>query len=241
MKQVCSVFMLLARSSVYKIMAILAAMAAAECALFGAALQRGVPEEEGAGLELLLRASGVLWAFGAAALAVTVVLALTGCAFSTKTGYTLRRLSVSERQIACLQMVYNLLAYLILWGAQLAVAWGLCRWFAAACPDQMSSQTIFLAFYRSSFLHPLMPLQNGPLWACNGLVLVTLAVTAAAFPYRQRRGRRRLIVLPLAFGLAAATYPSVLGEDHSIMLWLCCPVLLGAAVYSLWEEATPDE
>ena len=145
MKQVFSIWMLLARSSVYKITAILAAMAAAEWALFGAALRRGVPEELGAGLELMLRQAGVLWVFGAAALAVTAVLALTGCSFSAKTGYTLQRLSVTERQVAGLQAVYNLLVYLILWGTQLAVAWGLCRWYLAACPDPLGSQTVFLA------------------------------------------------------------------------------------------------
>lgn len=240
MKRYGSVLALLARSSIYKILALLAAATAAECALFGWWLRRGVPEEEGFGLEAILAQSGVLYAFGAAALAVCLALALTGCAFSSRTGYTLRRLQIPEWQVALLQFGYNALALLVLWGWQAAVALGLCRWFAAACPDQTTTQTIFLAFYRSPFLHAVLPLQNAVIWWRNGLLLVTLAATAAAFPYDQRRGRKPL-ALPMAFALAAVNFSGSLGDVNWVMTLLCSGVLVGAAVYSLCKEEESDE
>ena len=48
---------------------------------------------------------------------------------------------------------------------------------------------MFLAFWRSEYLHALLPMADSALWIRNGLLLISLGLAAAIFPYKQRRGK----------------------------------------------------
>lgn len=201
MKKHLSVFMLMARSSIYKILGLLALMAAVEGALFCFVLSRG--DVGGAySLELMIQQSHILWVFGAGFLLMTLLLALTGCEGKSKCGYTLKRLSVSERWVFFWQSVYNVLCYLLLWAVQILIAVALCRLYEGlAAPEYVSGQTVFLAFYRSDFLHSLLPFEDAVFWVRNAAFALSLGVCAARFPLAQRAGKRFTEVIVLVCGV----------------------------------------
>lgn len=184
MRQHLSVLTLLTRSTIYPIAVLLAVMAAVEAVLFSLAMgANGTLSLTG-----MIRSSRIVWVFGAAFLLLTVLLCRTGCEFGSRQGYTLRRLSISERAVFVWQWGYNTACYLLLWWWQALIAFALCLWYASqAGPELVGSQTIFLAFYRSELLHSLIPLEEVSRWVRNGVMALGLGACAALVPFFQRR------------------------------------------------------
>ena len=89
MKQHLSVLMLITRSSIYKVIAVLIAMAAAQAGVFGyvlhSNLQGGIHH-----LESMVSSSGIAWVFAAAFLLLTYVISRTGCKNGSQPGYTIQ-------------------------------------------------------------------------------------------------------------------------------------------------------
>ena len=126
--------------------------------------------------------------FGAAFILISVALCLPGTSFSSKTGYTLDRLSISPRAIFFCQAVYNLFVYVILWAIQLGICFGLCVYYVKKAPAELvGNQTVFLAFYRNSLLHALLPLADIWTWIRNAFLLIALSIATAEYPYKQRQ------------------------------------------------------
>lgn len=124
----------------------------------------------------------------AAFLLTVVVLCLPGTSRQAKTGYTLARLGIPERQTFVCQAVYNGAVLLIFWAAEAVLCYLLCRYYGMLAPeDYVSSQTVLLAFYRGDFLHSLLPMADISGWASSLCMLLSLALSTAAFPYFQRR------------------------------------------------------
>lgn len=199
MKRHLSIWMLMARSTIYKVLGLFLGLIAADGALF--ALMPWIEEQKVRSVASLAPGASVAVelermfqyfpvVFGVCLLALTAVLCLNGCEFSAKQGYTLRRLRVSQREIFAWQMIHNAVCYLLLWAVQAGVAFAVCRAYTARYPDWVNSQTVFLAFYRNSFLHSLLPLADVWRYVRNAVLCVTLGMCAAAFPVLQRRGRR---------------------------------------------------
>ena len=202
MKKYTSVFGLFARSSIYKILLIIAAMATVQTSLFLTAFNKQMTAyESGVGLpalEQVLDYSDFYLIFIVGFVAISVLLCLTGTSFSSKTGYTLDRLSVSERAVFFCQAIYNLLVFIILWTAELALCFGLSIYFIKNAPaEAVSNQTIFLAFYRDSFLHTLLPLSEVLLWIRNIFLLIALTIATAEYPYKQRRKKLGLSAMAM--------------------------------------------
>ena len=97
MKKHSSVLMLLARSTIYRVLALLVLLAVIERVLFGRALPYGQFGEDG--LKTCFSESYIVWAFGLYFLLLTALLCTTGCAFCSRTGDTLRRLRISEKAV----------------------------------------------------------------------------------------------------------------------------------------------
>ena len=93
MKKHWSVFMLMARSSIYKVISVLCLMAVAEFGLFYGRMKVWAVGDT-YNLEMMIDGSHVVWVFGAAFVLITLFLCQTGCGFSSKTGYTLRSHSI---------------------------------------------------------------------------------------------------------------------------------------------------
>ncbi len=192
-KKHLSVFLLMARGTVCPILGLLALTAAAEGGLFGLTLSRGAVE--GAfSLELVVRNSRMIWVFGAGFLLLTAL--LSGMCRQVSGSYTALRLSVSGRWVFFWQSVYNVLCYLLFWAVQILIAIALGSLYARCAPAEfVSGQTVFLAFYRSKFLHSLLPFEDVLFWVRNGLMALSLGVCAARRPGRTDRGTWTQIVL----------------------------------------------
>ena len=180
-------------------------------------------------LEVLLpRSAANIW-FALGYLLITALLCLIGCQFRTQTNYTLRRLSVGERTVFLWQWLYNALIYLLLWLWQVVLSYGLCLYYLNAAPTEATGvQTLFLAFWRSEFLHALLPLTDVALWVRNGFWLIALSLAAAIFPYRQRRGKYS--------GSAIALIPYVcITFERGIAEWAHVALTVTIAVLVLTE------
>ena len=105
MKKHSSVLMLLARSTIYRVLALLVLLAVIERVLFGRALPYGQFGEDG--LKTCFSESYIAWAFGLYFLLLTALLCTTGCALGSRTGDTLRRLRISEKAVFLWQCGYN--------------------------------------------------------------------------------------------------------------------------------------
>ena len=204
MREHGSVLWLMIQSTFGKILAVLAGTAVVQAFLFQRAVQQLKPGEYG--LEQALTRGHTAGIAGLGFLAITVFLCLTGAERGReKTGYTLQRLSVSEKMVLLWQAIYNGSCYLLLWASQVVVVLALSHWYTQiADPAMVTSQTIFLAFYRHEYLHGLLPMAEMEHWIRNLMLLLGLGLSSAYFTYAQRRRRKNgqlltMILLVLLF------------------------------------------
>ncbi|MFQ9916376.1 MAG: GntR family transcriptional regulator [Flavonifractor plautii] len=78
-------------------------------------------------------------------------------------------------------------------------------------PEFSGPQALFLACYRDSYLHSLLPLDDCLLWVRNLSMCAALGTAAASFSFQRRMGRRAFAVLPLA-ALSALCFPLPMGS-----------------------------
>lgn len=213
MRRHLSVLGLWTRNRLGKVLVLLALTAVLETVLFGTQLyirpERTVAE--------LLR--GVPLTCGAAFLGLFSL--LTYCGDERKAaGYTLGRLAVSEGSALGWKGVFGFVCFLLFWAVQAAVGLGLCVWYAAAVgPAHSSAQTVLLAFYRTDFLHSLMPLAEGAGYARNLLLAAGLGLETAVSSWRMRRGGRGLMG-PLLAAATALTFTQRVMGGPTRTLWL---------------------
>jgi len=186
-KKHISVFYLMARNTFFKFLLLLLVMAAVEGVLLWNQLKVTQDYES---LMWQLNKSNIVWVFTAATALTAVLLSRTGCEYGSRTGYTIRRLAVSEKTVFFWQSVYNTLVMVILWAVQLGIVFLFCnlhlRW---ANPANVSNQTVFLAFWQVDFLHTLMPLQDTLRTLAVALFIPAFGFSTASFSYLQRRGK----------------------------------------------------
>lgn len=184
MKQYTSVMALAVRALLGKVLAVTAATAAIQLAIF-----RLIPEQS-SDLDFFYE---IGWTAPLAALgltAVLVLLALHGGPLSgVRTSYTLRRLPVSEQTVTILWAVVYLGFLLLFWAAEVGVVLLQQHWTALLYPTQVPAFQRFSDNYSAPFFHGLLPLYDWPRHLCNAIWLIALAWSAAAFSYHHRRGR----------------------------------------------------
>lgn len=250
MKKHLSVFGFFARSSFFKVFLILLAMCAVESAFFHFELQDALEAYEAVGSDMaslermFMRAATNVY-FRVALVLISIVICLPGCEFKSNTRYTLRRLSISERATFFHQAAYNALVYMMLIAVQLITVFGLSQYYLSAAPEEcISNQTIFLAFYRNDFLHSLLPLEDVGLWIRNGLLIISLALAAAEYPYRQRRHKFSTTALALGIYIIVYFDQSIGQLGHVIITGVVSLIIIGEVIYTLTkkdEEAVEDE
>lgn len=222
MRRYCSVLGLAARCTFWKVLAATMVSCGAEAALFLITLH-GWPfviygpdqawrADNPMGLEGLIAHSHIALCFGLGLAAVCGTLALLGWGGSgCRTGYTLRRLRVGESRLTLLWGGYGVLCLVLYWAAHLATVLALCT---AAMPHlserAASPLALFLACWRSPYLHALLPLDDVWLWGRNLLLCAALGLGTAAFSHERRHGHRAWGWIPLALG-AALLFPLPMG------------------------------
>ncbi len=260
MKKYLSVFAMLARGSLFRILAVLCLMTAGQILLFCNRLQTELilyesrvqqfPEDavEITHLEKLMNFSTVQWVFGAAFVLICVLLCLPGCSWSTKCSYTVQRLNISERAVFVLQVIYNAMMLTVLWAAEILVCMLLCRYYTTAVPAELvSHQTVAIAFYRCDFLHSLLPLADITVWIRNSIMIAVLALASASFPYKQRRGRFAADIVSYAL-LSVIFFTRTVGDSFNMFITVFFGLIIAAEViHYVWfredegEEVQPYE
>ena len=242
MKKHLSLVQLFARSTIFPMLALLAAMAAAELALFRHSLdlhlRYAAAGDEMDSLEQIIDYSNIAILFGLAFLLLTVILCLPGCRFGSRTDYTFGRLSLDERTVYWWQAGYNAACYVILWAAQLGVTLACCALYLASAPEgAYTGQTVFLASYRSPLLHALLPLGDWVLWLRNLGLLAGLALSTARVPVCRRQGKAPVAVVLMA--LTIYFFPRALGNYSYdvIVLW----PIVGSIAGVLWAVLRKEE
>ena len=241
MKKHVSVFMLMARSSIYKVISVLFLMAVVEYGLFYERMKVWAVGDT-YNLEFMIDGSRILWVFGIAFLLITIFLCQTGCGFSSKTGYTLCRLSISERMVFVWQSIYNVMCYSLLWLVQILVVFGICNLYVTMAPEgYVTNQTIFLAFYRNDFLHSLLPMEDAGFWIKNVLTILSMGICSAHYPMAQRRGKKIQEVMRLT-ACVFVFFVGELGEYVSPVLVICCCILcVICAVFQVFSKDEDEE
>ncbi|MBQ6798365.1 MAG: hypothetical protein IJP11_03925 [Oscillospiraceae bacterium] len=240
MKQHGSVFLLMVRSTFYKVLLLLGAATLAETAVFVAFCLRG-PTAKGFGPELLLRQGRIAWIFGAVMVLMTLLLIRTGTEKGAKTGYTLRRLSVSERWVFFWQSAYNTLCYLLLWMWQVLTVMLLCAVYVHLAPaEYVTEQTVFLAFYRSDFLHALLPFEETALWVKNVLLVLSLGIASARYPMALRQGSKQQEISG-ACCAAIAFFVEEIGSVNGAISILISLITIGVSVYRAMDREAQYE
>ena len=208
MKKQVSVFGLHARAVLPRLLSAALGLLAVELILTGVCMIRGTAITlAGSDLEHALQ-----YPFRAGILALQVLLA--SCFGSnSRYGYTLQRLRVSERCVFLWNCVCNTLCFAVLWCVQIMAAVGAAFWNAKSAVYSAGPQGVFVDFYRSGFLHGLLPLADGYVWTRNLIFVLALGcVTACMQLGMRKKGSRSWLV---CMGL-------------TLLLVLCLPVQYGA-------------
>lgn len=234
MKQQLSVPMLAARATFYKILGALALMGVVEGALFHLGLSRS------SGLESAFDNGFIPLIFRCSFIAIFIL--LISWNKDTNIRYTIRRLAVSERAFTLWNALYGILIFFILWGVQLGFALLLCKYYLlSADPASINQQTVFLAFYRSDFLHSLLPLAEVSRWVRQFAFVITLGVCSACAPCLSRRNYKPFAAL-LPYILFLALFDRPVGDVAlDAILTLGLLTITTYALWCCWGEATDDE
>lgn len=242
MKKQLSVFNLMATSSIYKITGLFGIMGVIEFFLFRMIMLAGPNTNGTFHIEYVFKQSRTLWVFAAALLVLTIFLCLTGYETSSKQGYTLKRLSISEKQVFVLQALYNTLCYFLLWSIQLFIVFLLGFYFIKKAPaEYVTNQTLFLAFYRSDFLHALLPFEDVMVWVKNILLFLSLGICSASFTFAQRRGKRAYELIGI-LGTTILFFTAPLGKlEHIVFSMLLCIFCAGVAILRVLKKEGYDE
>lgn len=246
MRKHWSVFYLMVRGSFCTVVGLLLAMTATQAGTFAYVLRQTLQASEAgigtpATLEILWERSGAAWLLGVTLILMTTVLCAHGS--NSKTGYTLKRLSISERTVFLWQALYNGICYLMLLVVQLILAVILSAWYVRSVGAEMTSpQTIFLAFYRSDFLHSILPMEELSRWLRNVVMLFGLAITSAGFSFRHRKGKMGLNVIAMVVLVLVFFVRGIGFLTQDIILMMLTVLNIAEVFYSIWKgEETHGE
>ena len=172
MKQHGSVFMLFVRSSIYPVLGLMGVMSVLQIILFRVAMERGLYQNleetiEGSKIHLVVYvAFWILIGWGN----------WVDTTSSSQVDYTWKRLQVPEWTIPAWRSVCIGMWFLAFWFLEGLLVLGLCSWYLDI-REVESAQALFLACYRSEFLHSLIPMREWTRWVRNLALVVGFGVT----------------------------------------------------------------
>ena len=186
MKRYISVFSLIAQNSIYQFFGLLILLASADGLLAWYWIS-----VKSYGLENLFRSGnsgfGIVLAVIFALMAVVQI--RRGDIYSGPQGYTMQRLAISEKAVALLQILYNMLCWIILWGFQVMIFFLICKFYyhlGEGASDPLDGQQIFLLFYISPLFHSLLPMEETLAWIANLVMIAELSISSAYWTVRRR-------------------------------------------------------
>jgi len=219
-----SVLELQLHSSVYKLLIIIAALAAVETGLM---LWRGMPQPS---FDLAVSESYLVLAFMAAYLCTLFVLISEGK--KSMVAYTLKRLRISERAVFVWSFAAGVICLVLLWAAQTGVLFGLSKLWESGARDYAASaivygpQGMYLAFYRNNFLHALVPLQDLAKHISNVILILGLAAACSYIKVRNRMENKRVFAPIILVAMTPQFF-----MDSQPSLWVFSAVFAAFGIY----------
>lgn len=238
MKKHISVFLLMVRTSIWKALLILAAMAVAQVALFfimGAGEQAYLLDA----LERIPSSYVVIVGLNLLAAGLYAPLSDQG----GRMNHLILRLGLPEKRIFWIQVLVNAGIYGLFIMGQGMIMLLLCMIYDWVTPGNLDPMAIFVTSYQHPLFHRFFPLHNPVGWI-NHLILVTgLSICTAAFPMRQRH--RYNNACSIIMTVYAALYYGSLAGDHlhsSEMLFpsLTTAILVIAVLFSVMTMEVDD-
>ena len=173
-----SLWALLVRSSLYKILCVPAVMTLAEFVLYRDYLNRGNWHSLGETVE----GSHISMVFLAGMGIVLFILVRTEGLYKERSSGTLDRLRLGESRIFVIETIYNIFCLSMLFAVQIWISVWLVQLYGKAAEGIYESpQRLFLAFYQIDFLHCLLPMADYGKWVRNLLLLLAFGTEAAVW------------------------------------------------------------
>ena len=220
MKKRISVFNLMVRASIWKILLILLAMAASQVILFFAL---------GAGVEAYLLDALERIPSSAVVTVGLFLITLALCIpFSDRGGRMnnlILRLGLSEKEIFWIHVLFCAAVYCLFIMAQALIMLLLCLIHDWVTPGDMDPMAVFVTSYQHPLFHRFFPLHDPIAWL-NQLVLVAgLSICTAAYPLKQRH-RYNSICTAIMLVFAVTHFSSLDMGDHLNYSQIAIPFLM---------------
>ena len=240
MKKYLSVFMLIARCSIYKVFGLLILMAGCEFLAFS----YGLSSADGGlnGLENAFEAGFCEYIFVTSCVVLLLLLSRMGASKSSKTIYTLNRLSVSEKCVFWIESLYDTLCIIILWLSQALLSIGLCYYYILiAGSESTAEQTMFLAFFRSDFLLSLLPFDEPFLLISNYLLALSLGISTARLAWADRNDKPSNAIMSFAYIGYNFFFREVGSLWQSVIICIISAMVIVEAIYFTFKKEAEDE
>lgn len=208
MKKYLSVFMLIVRYSFYGVLGIFLGMILTQAGFFWLF---GMDEGD---LFQALTSTPFVGMFVPTIILLTGILGGALCSRGGQLTNLMRRLRISDKTAFWLQAAYNALVFALYFAVQALLFLGLSAWYAQVHPEAVNHQTLFVTAYQHPLFHMVFPLENGLGWVCNCVLIAGLGICTAAYPFRQRRGRRSFTTFLMV--LLVLFYKFLMGVEHQL-------------------------
>lgn len=206
MKRHISVLQLFIRSSFLQVLAVCLVISITESILFVRSLEKLNVQYQAGELRVLMlenviEEAKLFYVFMVGIAVITMFLNRIGRNMGGRQEYTLYRLQITPKQVFLWQALYNSSCYILFWAVQVVVAFLLCLYFVRTADSSMvTNQSLFLAFYRSDFLHAVLPLEHMARWICNLSWFAALGWSVAYDVYVNRRGKLTIWMYAVLIG-----------------------------------------
>lgn len=237
MKAYKPLWMLYSRSIVYKLLALTGALILVDGAAFLVNLQ-GAPYLAEAIPECIWQ-----YAFNVSVPVLLVILILPGWN-GGRSDYTLDRLGLDRRKVYLARAAFHALCLALLVALQGLVLALFCFGFEALPQNQLPGpQNVPMAFYRSAFLHSLLPLADWLRFVRNLVMILAFGLVSALTMRRNHKdfAKITLAVVYTAFFTFGFGAVPLMNRVSDITFMVVALIAAGLAVRAAWaKEAEPD-
>ena len=243
MKKHLSVFALMVRQNIFKFIILIFVSAVAQSIMFYLKFKKALAEYESfygdiqmQSLESIFEKSRITIAFAATFVLLLLVLCTT-CRSSSKAVYTLRRLRIGTKSIILWQTLSGMFYLFMLWAFELLLVLAFSSAYMKYSPeDSISIQTVFLAFYKNSFLHALLPLESIGTYIRNIVFIISLSVCSSVFSVYSLNGKISYEILVLS-PLVILSFKRKLGEPTiDFLLGFYALFILGWCIFDIFKK-----